>query len=262
MARPRGSKRQPERDARLAMGGGKALGYIRVSPKDQGERGHSLDGQRARLAEACEREGLRLIDVVCDVASGAKARDGLTAVQRRLEAGEAQVLVSPKVDRIGRSLVGLYHLVEWAKAKGIDVLTADEGWQVRAGKTVDKMLPFRMAMAEVERERISDRTREGLAAARKKGVRLGRPVGNDGDLAERATRLRRQGKTLREIADTLNREGLQTVGGKKFAPQTVYLMIGRVDPAANPEGGHRPPRRTMARTEQRQKGPQRSSDAR
>jgi DNA invertase Pin-like site-specific DNA recombinase len=221
------------------MGSGRALGYIRVSTKDQGERGHSLDGQRTRLAEACEREGLQLVGVVCDVASGAKTRDGLTQVQRRLEAGEAQVLVSPKVDRIGRSLVGLYHLVEWAKAKGIDVLTADEGWQVRAGKTVDKMLPFRMAMAEVERERISDRTREGLAAARNKGVRLGAPVGNDGDLAKRATKLRKKGETLQAIADRFNAEGLRTVRGKLFAPQTVYLMIGRVDPTANPVGGYR-----------------------
>jgi site-specific DNA recombinase len=111
------------------MGGGKALGYIWVSTKDQGERGHSLDDQRTRLAEACEREGLQLIGVMCDVASGVKRRDGLDEVQRRLEAGEAQVLVSPKVDRTGRSLVGLYHLVDWAKAKGVDVLTTDEGWQ-------------------------------------------------------------------------------------------------------------------------------------
>ena len=238
MARPRGNKKQQEREARLAMGQGKGIGYIRVSTAKQGEKGHSLDGQRTRLAEACEREGLQLVDVVCDVASGAKTRDGLTEVQRRLEAGEAQVLVSPKVDRIGRSLVGLYHLVEWAKAKGVDVLTADEGWQVRDGATVDKMLPFRMAMAEVERERISDRTKEGLAAARSKGVRLGRPVGNNGDLAKRATRLRKKGKTLQEIADTFNGEGLRTVRGKLFAPQTVYLMIGRVDPTANPVGGY------------------------
>jgi DNA invertase Pin-like site-specific DNA recombinase len=233
MGRPRGSKQQRERDARLTMGSGKALGYIRVSTKDQGERGHSLDGQRARLAEACEREGLQLVDVVCDVASGAKTRDGLTGVQRRLEAGEAQVLVSPKVDRIGRSLVGLYHLVEWAKAKGVDVLTADEGWQVRAGKTVDKMLPFRMAMAEVERERIADRTREGLAAARNKGVRLGAPVRIADAVCRRAARQRKQGLTLQEIADALNGEGLRTPTGREFRATSIMRMIDRVDPEAN-----------------------------
>jgi hypothetical protein len=79
----------------------------------------------------------------------------------------------------------------------------------------------------------------GLAAARSKGVRLGAPVGNDGDLAKRATKLRRGGETLQAIADRFNREGLRTVRGELFAPQTVYLMIGRVDPAANPEGGYR-----------------------
>ena len=239
MARPRGSRKQRERQARFAMGQGKALGYIRVSTKDQGANGHSLDGQRTRLAEACEREGLELLDVVADVASGAKRRDGLDEVQRRLEAGEAQVLVSPKVDRIGRSLVGLYHVIEWAKVKGVDVLTTDEGWQVRDGETVDKMLPFRMAMAEVERQRISDRTKEGLAAARAKGVRLGAPVGNDGKLARRATRLRRQGKTLQAIADAFNGEGKRTVTGRLFQPATVRLMIDRIDPEANPVGGYK-----------------------
>jgi DNA invertase Pin-like site-specific DNA recombinase len=215
------------------MSAGKALGYIRVSTRDQGEHGHSLDGQRARLVEACAREGLQLVEVVCDVASGAKQRDGLAAVQRRLEAGEAQVLVSPKVDRIGRSLVGLYHLVEWAEAKGIDVLTADEGWQVRAGKRVDKMLPFRMAMAEVERERISDRTREGLAAAKTKGVRLGAPLRADRRLSKRAAGLRKRGRTLQEIADKLNAEGLRTPSGREFRPTSIMRMIDRVDPDAN-----------------------------
>ncbi len=54
--------------------------------------------------------------------------------------------------------------------------------------------------------------------ARAKGVRLGAPVGNDGDLAERAIRLRKRGNTLQAIADTFNAEGLRTVKGRLFAP--------------------------------------------
>jgi DNA invertase Pin-like site-specific DNA recombinase len=176
---------------------------------------------------------------VAEVESGAKEREGLAEVQARVLAGEAQGIIFPKVDRLGRSMIHLLKVVDWAAKNRIDLLSADEGWQVRDGAKVDKMLPFRLAMAEVELERIRERTRDGLKAARDKGIRLGRPAENTGDLAKRATQLRRQGKTWQEIADLFNAEGLRTARGKEFKTTTIARMIERVDPAANPEGGYR-----------------------
>jgi DNA invertase Pin-like site-specific DNA recombinase len=238
MARPRGSKKAREHQARLATGQGRMIGYIRVSTKDQGEHGHSLDGQRRRLEETAAREGLELVEVVAEVESGAKEREALAEVQRRVMAGEAQGIIFPKVDRLGRSLLHLLKIVAWAVENHIDLLSADEGWQVRDGQKVDKMLPFRLAMAEVELERIRERTREGLRAAREKGVTLGHPVENAGELAARALDLRRQGLTLAEIARTFNEAGLRTARGSEFKTMSVYRMIDRLDPAANPEGGY------------------------
>jgi DNA invertase Pin-like site-specific DNA recombinase len=85
---------------------------------------------------------------------------------------------------------------------------------------------------------ISKRTREGLAAAQAKGVKLGRPALNVA-LQARATELRRQGLTLQGIADTLNNEGHTTATGAKFRATTVYRMVNREDATANPEGGRR-----------------------
>ncbi|MCE5239798.1 recombinase family protein [bacterium] len=239
MARPRGTKVSKEQQARLATGAGKLIGYIRVSTAQQGANGHSLDGQRTRLHETAAREGFDLTDVVAEVESGAKERNGLAGVQARVLAGEAQGIIFPKVDRLGRSMVHLLKVVDWAVKNRIDLLSADEGWQVRDGKKIDKMLPFRLAMAEVELERIRERTRDGLKAAKQKGVRLGRPAENVGDLAKRATELRRQGNTWQEIADLFNAEGLRTARGAEFKTTTIARMIERTDPTANPEGGYR-----------------------
>lgn len=238
MARPRGSKASKEQQARIALGAGKVIGYIRVSTREQGEKGHSLDGQRTRLQEAADREGLQLVDVVQDVESGAKPRDGLDDVQARILAGEAQGILFPKVDRLGRSQFHLLQVVRWAIGRRVDLLSADEGWQVRDGEKVDKMLPFRLAMAEVELDRIRERTRDGLKAAKAKGVKLGAPRRNT-ELQDRATELRRRGLTLQDIADAFNAEGHRTPSGAMYAPTTVFRMVNHVDATANPEGGHR-----------------------
>lgn len=238
MARPRRSRKQRVRQARVATGAGKLIGYIRVSTVEQGEKRHSLDGQRERLGEVCRREGYELLDVVCEVERGAKERPRFEEAWARVLSGEAEGLAFPKLDRVGRSQIHLARIVEQAREHGVSLLSADEGWQVRRGELLNEALPFLIARAQVERERISRRTKEGLQAARKKGVLLGRPAENTGPLAERAVHLRRQGKTLAEIANLFNREGLRTARGAEFKPMTVYRMVERTDPSANPEGGY------------------------
>ena len=236
MARPRGSKKQREAQVRLTNGAGRIIGYVRVSTFDQGVNGHSLPGQVTRLREAARAEGLTLVGIVQDVESGAKQRDGLDEAWARVEAGEAEGIIFPKLDRLGRSQLHLASLVEEARDKGISLLSSDEGWQVKRGELVNEALPFLIAMAQVERERIGRRTKEGLAAARAKGVQLGRPALNV-KLQERATDLRREGNTLQAIADLFNEEGFTTATGAQYKATTVYRMVNRVDATANPEGG-------------------------
>ena len=238
MARPRGSHKARQAEKRMATGGGMLIGYVRVSTQDQGDNGHSLDGQRTRLQEAAEAAGYQLLEVVSDIESGAKRRENLEVVRARIDAGEAEGLIFPKLDRLGRSQIHLAELVQWAQDNGVTLLSADEGIMVERGALRNEALPFLIALAQVERERISRRTKEGLAAARAKGVTLGAPAENVGELSERALHLRRQGVALQDIADTFNAEGHRTARGKEFRPMTVYRMINRLDATANPVGGY------------------------
>lgn len=236
MARPRGSKAERARAMRLQTGGGKFLGYIRVSTAGQEQEGHSLDGQEARLRLLAEAEGLELLEIVQDVESGAKQRDGLDAAWERVRKGEAEGLIIMRLDRLGRSLKDLAALKDEAKELQASILAVDGGWQVRRGEP-NGALSVLMGVAEMERELISRRTKEGLAAARRKGKRLGRPPENT-DLQDRATELRRQGLTLQAIADRFNEEGHRTARGSIYRPKNIMQMVNRVDPTANPEGGH------------------------
>ncbi len=239
MARPRGSKQERQAQAQLRNGAkGKLFGYVRVSTKEQGECGHSLHGQRERLRQAAEAAGYELLDIVEDIESGARQRENLVQVQKRIDDGQAEGVIFGKLDRLGRSQIHLAQLVKWAKDTGVTLLSADEGMQVHRGELRNEALPFLIAFAEVESERIRRRTREGLAAARERGVKLGATAENVGRLSQRATRLRRKGWTLQRIADTFSAEGKVTARGAEFKAMTVYRMINRVDPEANPIGGH------------------------
>jgi len=224
----------------LATGRGRLVGYIRVSTEGQQNHGHSLAGQEQRLREACERAGFELAAMRQDVASGSKAdRDGLTEAQALVEAGQAEGLVFAKFDRVTRSMLHGAALVEWARGQGYTLLSADEGAMVTQGRLTNEALPFFQALAQVERERISRRTREGLAAAKARGVTLGSRIRTQATdpAAVRAVQLRRAGQTIAAIAVTLNAEGYRTARGCKWASGNTYTLLRRVAPDVLPEGG-------------------------
>lgn len=141
------------------------IGYMRVSTGEQ-----SLDLQRDALARVgCER-------VYDDVCSGrAPDRPGLSKALDVAREGDA--LVVWKLDRIGRSLPHVVGLVGDLHKRGIGlkVLTG-QGAQVDTTRPEGRMIFGIMAtLAEFERELIRERTRAGMAAAKRRGARVGRP---------------------------------------------------------------------------------------
>src|SRR6266496_1402198 len=141
------------------------IGYARVSTSDQ-----RMDLQQDALRSVgCER-------VFTDTASGAKTeRLGLMAALETCRAGD--ILVVWKLDRLGRSLAHLVETVQALAARGIGFRCLQE--QLDTTTTGGKLIFLIFAsLAEFERDLIHERTRAGLAAARARGRKGGRPKGS------------------------------------------------------------------------------------
>jgi DNA invertase Pin-like site-specific DNA recombinase len=140
------------------------VGYARISTV---EGAQLLDRQRDALAQAgCAR-------IFEDRASGARAdRPGLAACLDFLRAGD--VLVVLDLDRLGRLAGELIALIDRLSARGVDfrALNAPMDTTTPAGRA---FLQIQAAFAEMERNLIRQRVAEGLAAARARGRRGGRP---------------------------------------------------------------------------------------
>ena len=209
----------------------RALGYIRVSTAEQAASGLGLAAQRAAITEACRQRGWELVDVLVDSGLSAKDTDrpGLQEALSRLAAKPADVeaLVVAKLDRLARSFPDYADLIR---------VSAKEGWQLLALDAPDASTPHGEAMqaivavfAQLERRLISDRTIEALAAARARGVRLGRPVVTSAELEDRIVALhRRRRLTARAIARMLETEGVPSPrGGERWHHGTVADIIRR-----------------------------------
>lgn len=143
-------------------GGGALIGYARVSTK-----GQNLDRQLVLLEGAgCQR-------IFSDKKSGKNTeREELWKALDYLRAGDT--LVVPSLDRLGRSIQDLIAIVAGLRKRGVGFRSLHEALDTT---TPGGRLVFHVfaALAEFIRELIVQGTHEGLAAARARGQRLGRP---------------------------------------------------------------------------------------
>jgi DNA invertase Pin-like site-specific DNA recombinase len=83
--------------------------------------------------------------------------------------------------------------------------------------------------AQLERARISERTKDALAHKKKLGIKLGRPVTLPLEVTNEIKELRASGKTLQAIADYLNAKKVPNAHkGSKWYPSTIKNTLGRV----------------------------------
>ena len=140
------------------------FGYCRISTK-----GQSFDLQEDALKNAgCER-------IFKDVASGAKTkRPGLDDLLGQLRAGD--IIVVYKLDRLGRSLQHLVHLMNQLTERQIGLRSLNDPVDTTTpqGRLITNVFA---SIAEFERDLIRERTKAGLASARARGRNGGRPPG-------------------------------------------------------------------------------------
>ena len=140
-----------------------AVGLYRVSTAEQGQSGLGLEAQQASVRAFVAAQGWTLVDEFSDVASGKDdRRPGFQAALTRCRQLGA-VLAAARLDRITRRAHTLSQLLE-------------DGYSIRAADMPgadDLMMRVYAAMAQKERELISERTRAALAAAKARGAVLG-----------------------------------------------------------------------------------------
>lgn len=203
-----------------------ALGYVRVSTADQVENGASLDAQRSALAVEADRRGWDL-QIVADEGLSAKNmnRPALAAALDRLDRGDANALLSVRLDRISRSVADFAGLLDRAGRKGWGLVLLSPALDLAdpAGRFTANVLA---SAAQYERELIGARTREGMAQRKVDGWAGGRPAGRPRVLAEdvrgRIVAAHTAGRGWSTIARELNETRVPTArGGAVWHPSTV-----------------------------------------
>lgn len=166
------------------------IGYARVSTAEQ-----SVDMQ----LDALKLAGCSV--VYTDTASGAlDSRPGLRQVLGVV--GRGDVLVVWRLDRLGRSLTHLVATVDGLGARGVALRSLHENIDTTTA-TGRLTLGIFAALAEFERELIAERTAGGLAAARRRGVRLGRPTVWSEEKGAAAAVMLANGANVSEVARVL-----------------------------------------------------------
>lgn len=222
------------------MAQGKWVAYYRVSTARQGQSGLGLDAQRATVAAYLNGGPWQLVGEFQEVETGKGSnaldkRPQLRAALDQCRKDKATLIIA-KLDRLARNV----HFVSGLIESGVDFVAAD---MPQANKT---MLQMHAVMAEWERDQTSKRTKEALAAAKARGVKLGtagaanlRPMLEQRKAAadQYANKMRgvllglkARGLSQRAIADELNKLGIAPPRGGSWHLATVQRVMSRLGP--------------------------------
>ena len=147
-------------------------GYIRVSSDKQ-----TVENQRFEINNFCQREQLLIDGWIEETISGTKNYDKreLGRLLKKVQKGD--LIICAELSRLGRSLFMIMEILSLCMKKECRVWTIKDNY--RLGEDIQsKVLAFAFGLsAEIERNLISQRTKEALARKKAEGVKLGRPRG-------------------------------------------------------------------------------------
>jgi DNA invertase Pin-like site-specific DNA recombinase len=219
---------------------GKFVSYLRVSTDKQGHSGLGIEAQRKAVSDYLNGGNWQLLQEYVEVESGKRSdRPQLIAALAHAKATGATVVIA-KLDRLARNVAFISNLME----SGVEFIAAD---MPMANRLTVHVLA---AVAEHEREMISQRTRLALAAAKARGTRLGNPNGarvlrgrgnasavaavrasadaHTAQVLPAIAAIRAEGMTsLHAIAAELNRRGILTARGGQWYATTVRNTLAR-----------------------------------
>ena len=152
----------------------KVYGYLRVSTADQDPEKNKSD----ILNFANAKGFLGKVEFVEEKVSGLKSwkKRKLNDLVQSMQEGD--ILIVPELSRLGRSLVEVLEVLNELTEKDVKVYSVKENFQLNGDDMQSKVMRTMLGLfSEIERDLISARTKEGLAATRASGTQLGRPKG-------------------------------------------------------------------------------------
>jgi DNA invertase Pin-like site-specific DNA recombinase len=208
------------------------VAYYRVSTEQQGRSRLGLEAQKKAVLDYLKGGRWGLIAEFTEIESGKKAdRPELEQALKLCKKANAMLVIA-KLDRLARNV----HFISGLMERGVKFCA------VEFPNADPFMLHVHAAMSEHERRLISARTKAGLERAKARGVKLGR----HGAILARENKARAKAQaralkpaiaeirkagmgTVRAIMAELNRRGIKTLRGGTWHPQTVNILLHRVD---------------------------------
>ena len=151
----------------------KIIGYIRISTDRQ-----DLDKQRHLLLEHARRQHL-FIDEFVEIEMSSRKSNAARRIDEliaKLDTGD--LLLVAELSRLGREMLQVLNIINALSEKGVEITFIRQPELSTSGDYGKLLLAIYSYFAEAERTFISLRVKQGLAAARAKGVKLGRPKGS------------------------------------------------------------------------------------
>lgn len=147
-------------------------GYIRVSSDKQ-----TVENQRFEIIKFCQKEKLTINGWIEETISGTKDYDKRKLGKLLKKVTKGDLIICSELSRLGRNLFMIMEILNICMTKECRVWTIKDNY--RLGDDIQsKVLASAFGLsAEIERNLISQRTKEALARKKAEGIRLGRPLG-------------------------------------------------------------------------------------
>jgi DNA invertase Pin-like site-specific DNA recombinase len=186
-------------------------------------------------------QGAELVDVIVDAGESAKSlsRPGMARLLFLVDTGAVDTVIIAKLDRLTRSVKDLAELLERLTRRGVSLVSVAESLDTgsASGRLV---LNIMVSVSQWEREAIGERTRDAMRHQIARGFWVGNtrygyrqaadkrhvePEPGEQAILERIQRLRKSGKSLRGIADQLNRLKIRTRQGSPWRHEYVARLL-------------------------------------